>query len=101
MKKIAVLFLVLVSLLLTACQSEEGMVTGTRTRTVIRTSWANGYAEDVSYTLYYVQLDYDLEIEVTKYVYGQVEMGDRCTFKGKKPHDSVSCISPTRKAGDE
>lgn len=98
MKKKVLLALILAGLLLTACQSEDGVVTGTYTRTVIRTSWSNGYAEDVSYTLYYVQLDYAEEIEVTGYVYDQVELWAQCFFKQGEPYDSVSCITPTRKA---
>ncbi len=95
-----VLFLILVGLLLTACQAESGVVTGTRTRTEIRTSWANGYAEDVSITLYYVEMDYETKVEVTFRVYSMVELGDECEFKGDKPYDSVSCIAPTSRAGD-
>lgn len=100
MKKV-LLALILAGLLLTACQPVDGVVTGTRTRTVMRVSWANGYAEDVSYTLHYIQLDYDVEVEVTERVYSMVEMGDACTFKGREPHDDVSCIAPTRRAVDE
>ena len=100
MKKILVV-LVLASLLLTACQPVDGTVTGTRARTVMRVSWANGYAEDVSHTLYYIQLDDEREIEVTFRVYSMVGMGDECSFTKREPYDSVSCVAPTSKAGGE
>lgn len=91
MKKILAV-LVLASLLLTACQSVNGVVTGTRER--VETSGG------VSQTFYYVQLDYKIEIEVTERVYSIVSMGDRCTFTTKEPYDNVNCIAPTRKVGD-
>jgi hypothetical protein len=66
----------------------------------MRVSWKKGFAEDVSHTLYYVQLDHGREVEVTFRVYSMVEVGDECSFTKKEPYDDVTCIAPTSRVGD-